>query len=170
RAGGATYYDQAGRRFLEPLKLGLTEPANRRDIPNLAAGYLSPRNPFGLPVKITSGGRLRYNPASEWTGGGLVSNPQDLVRWAKALSEGRALKKPYLDELLAADPNDKKNREWYGLGVFVNRSDLGTSYGHGGWSVGYLSHVVYYPAERVAVAAQVNTDVSDEMLNELTAL
>src|SRR5262249_36331795 len=152
-------YDQARKRFLEPLKLKLTEPANRRDLRNLAAGYLSPGNPLGLPVKITSGGKLRYNPASEWTGGGLGSNPQDLVRWAKALYEGRALKKPYLDELLAADPKDRKKSKWYGLGVSVIQSDLGISYGHGGWSVGYLTHVAYSPAERVAVAAQVNTDV-----------
>src|SRR5262245_1632375 len=107
RAGGQTYYEQARKRFLGPLQLKLTEPADHRHIPNLAAGYLSAKNPFGLPEKITANGKLRYNPATEWTGGGLVSNPQDLVRWAKALYEGRALRKPYLDELLATDPQDK---------------------------------------------------------------
>jgi D-alanyl-D-alanine carboxypeptidase len=106
RAGGTTYYDQVRQRFLEPLELKLTEPADRRDIQHLAAGYLSPKNPFGLPEKITVDGKLRYNPATEWTGGGLVSNPQDLVRWAKALYEGRALQKPYVDELVATDPLD----------------------------------------------------------------
>ncbi len=170
RAGGATYYDQARRRFLEPLQLKLTEPADHRDIPNLAAGYLSPDNPFGLPEKITANGMLRYNPATEWTGGGMVSNPQDLVRWAKALYEGRALGKPYLDELLATDAKDKDKPSKYGLGVHIAESDLGISYGHGGWSVGYLSHVEYYPAQRVAVAVQTNTDVRDDMLGDLKAL
>src|SRR5262249_19125105 len=94
RAGGATYYHQVRKRFLEPVKLKLTEPADHRAIANLAAGYLSARNLFGLPAKITADGKLRYNPATEWTGGGLVSNPQDLVRWAKSLYEGRALGKP----------------------------------------------------------------------------
>jgi D-alanyl-D-alanine carboxypeptidase len=170
RAGRATYYEQVRRRFLEPLKLKLTEPASRRDIPNLAAGYLYSNNPFGLPEKITAGGKLRYNPASEWTGGGLVSNPQDLVRWARALYEGRALGKPNLDELLAADRKDKNKPKKYGLGVSITQNDLGTSYGHGGWSVGYLSHMVYYPAQRVAVAVQVSTDVRDDMLRDVTAL
>jgi D-alanyl-D-alanine carboxypeptidase len=170
RAGGAEYYDQVRQRFLKPLKLALTEPANHRDIPNLAAGYLSPKNPFGLPEKITVDGKLRYNPATEWTGGGLVSNPQDLVYWAKALYEGRALEKPYLAELLATDPKDKDKSSKYGLGVYVTKSALGTSYGHGGWSVGYLSHVVYYPAQRVAVAFQTNTDVRDDMLADLMSL
>lgn len=170
RVGGATYYDQIRRRFLEPLQLKLTEPADRRDIAGLATGYLSPQNPFGLPEKITSGGKLVYNPASEWTGGGLVSNPQDLVRWAKALFEGKALDKPYLDELLATDPKDRDKASKYGLGVYITDSELGTSYGHGGWSVGYLTHVAYYPAQRVAVAVQVNTDIRDDLLGDVQAL
>lgn len=170
RAGGAAYYDQVRKRFLDPLKLTLTEPSDHRDLPNIAAGYVSSSNPFGLPEKITVDGKLRYNPASEWTGGGLVSNPQDLVRWAKALYECRALEKPYLDELLATDPKDEGKSHQYGLGVYITQSDLGTSYGHGGWLVGYLSHVDYYPAERVAAAVQTNTDVRDDMLGDITLL
>ncbi len=152
------------------MNLKLTEPADHRDFPKLAAGYLSPKNPFGLPEKITVDGKLRYNPATEWTGGGLVSNPQDLVRWAKSLFEGRVLEKPYLDELLTTDPKDEAKSSKYGLGVYVTKSDLGTSYGHGGWSVGYLSHVAYYPAQRVAVAVQTNTDVRDDMLGDVMTL
>jgi D-alanyl-D-alanine carboxypeptidase len=170
RAGGASYYDQVRARFLAPLGLKLTEAADHRDIPNLAAGYLAAKNPLGLPEKITADGKLRYNPLSEWTGGGLVSNPQDLARWAKTLYEGRALEKPYLDELLTTDAKDEKKSSKYGLGVFISKSPLGTSYGHGGWSVGYLSHVDYYPAQRVAVAVQTNTDVRDDMLGDLMAL
>ena len=170
RAGGSAYYDQVRQHFLTPLRLTLTEPADHRDIPHLAAGYLSVKNPFGLPEKITADGKLRYNPATEWTGGGMVSNPQDLVRWAKALFEGRALKKPYLAELLATDPKEADKPSKYALGVYVTKDDLGTSYGHGGWNVGYLSHVGYYPAQQVAVAVQTNTDVRDDMLGELLAL
>ena len=59
----------------------------------LAAGYLETQQPFrsagrGSPATTAS---LRYNPATEWTGGGLISNPQDLVRWATLLYEGRAI-------------------------------------------------------------------------------
>lgn len=169
-ASGATYYDQVRLRFLEPLKLTLTQPADHREIQNLASGYLSPKNPFGLPEKIVVDGKLLYNPATEWTGGGLVSNPQDLVRWAKSLYEGRALPKPYLAEMLATDPKDKDKSSKYGLGVYITESDLGVSYGHGGWSVGYLSHVAYYPNQQVAVAVQTNTDIRDDMLGDLISL
>ena len=30
---------------------------------------------------------FRFNPVSEWTGGGLATNPQDLVRWARELDD-----------------------------------------------------------------------------------
>ena len=80
------------------------------------------------------------------------------------------LAKPYLDELLSTDPQDAKKGSKYALGVYLTQSELGTSYGHGGWSVGYLSHVDYYPAQRVALAVQVNTDVRDDMLADLLAL
>lgn len=157
-------------RFLVPLKLTLTEPADHRDIANLAAGYLAVRNPFGLPQKITADGKLRYNPATEWTGGGLVSNPQDLARWAKLLFEGQAMDKPYVQTLLVANSPDKDKPKRYGLGIYITRNEQGVSYGHGGWSVGYLSHVEYFPAERVAVAFQINTDVRDDMLGDLMVL
>jgi len=170
RAGEGTYYDQVSKRFLTPLELTLTEPADHRDIGNLAAGYLSPENPFGLPVKVAEDGELKYNPATEWTGGGLISNPQDLVRWAKAFYEGRALMQPYVAQIVATHPADQKKSSKYGLGTYVTQNALGTSYGHGGWSVGYLSHLAYFPSERVAIAFQVNTDVRDDMLGELMGL
>ena len=171
RAGGAPYYEQLRKRFLEPLKLELTEPADHRDFENIAAGYLAEKNPFGLPPKtIGDDGKLRFNPANEWTGGGLVSNPQDLVRWAKALYEGRALEKPYVDELLATDPADKDKPSRYGLGVFVNKTDAGTAYGHGGWFPGYLTMVEYFPAQRVAIAAQANSDARGDMVGALMVL
>jgi D-alanyl-D-alanine carboxypeptidase len=170
RAGGGPYYEQLQKRLLGPLRLGLTEPANKRDLANLAAGYLAAKNPLGLPPKTLVDGQLRFNPANEWTGGGLVSNPGDLVRWAKALYEGRALARPYVDELVAIDPADKDKPLAYGLGVFVSQDAMGTSYGHGGWFPGYLTYVAYYPAERVAVSAQVNTDVNEALLGDVKQL
>lgn len=170
KAGGATYYDQLRRRFLDPLKLELTEPADRRDLPRLAAGYLAADNPLGLPQKTLENGKLRFHPGNEWTGGGLVSNPQDLVRWAKELYEGRALPQPYLEQLAATDPADRDKPSRYGLGVFVTDGELGRSYGHGGWFPGYLTHLAYYPAKRLALAVQVNTDARDDLQEDIRNL
>ena len=118
---------------------------------------------FGLPRKIAEGGELVFHPGMEWTGGGWVSNPQDLVRWAKAVYEGRALAFPYLDELLSSGyrPQDLSEGKVYGLGVFViDDAELGTRrLGHGGYFPGYNTSMYYYPEYGFAVALQVNTSV-----------
>ena len=148
-------------------------PADRRDLPELACGHLAANNPLALPVTTLIDGQLRFNPANEWTGGGLVSNPQDLARWAKLLYEGKAMPFDYLDELLATSPQDSDKPTRYGLGVFVtDNSKLGRSYGHGGFFPGYLTRMAYYPKQRVAIALQFNTDHPKagalDMLTELT--
>jgi len=158
----SAYYDVLQRRLLDPLDLTLTAPADRRDPPTLAAGYIEGEAPFGLPPKVTRDGALVYNPATEWTGGGLVTNPQDLARWAKALYAGEALPGDYLDDLLDAVPKDSTQQARfgpgvrYGLGVTIRSTELGTAYGHRGWTPGYLSIFEYYPDHAIAVALQVN--------------
>jgi D-alanyl-D-alanine carboxypeptidase len=104
---------------------------------------------------------MAWNPSLEWTGGGLVSNPADLVRWGRALFEGSAIKGNYLDDLLESVPIHKDNPETrYGIAVAIRRDGpFGPSYGHGGWIPGYCSSLRYYPDADVAVAFQVNTDI-----------
>ena len=158
----SAYYDVLRERLLDPLDLARTDPANRPDLPGLAAGYIEGEAPFGLPPKVTRDGALVYNPATEWTGGGLVTNSQDLARWATALYEGAALPGDYRNALLDAVPKDSTQQARYGpdvrygLGVTIRRTALGTAYGHRGWTPGYLSVFEYYPRERLAVAVQVN--------------
>lgn len=157
RATQSTYYGELIQRFLTPLRLSLTGPADRRGLPSLANGYVAGGNPFGLPRKTVSRGMLVVNPIYEWTGGGLVSNPQDLARWAQVLYEGKALKRPYLDDLLGSVSPSRKGRR-YALGVEIDSSDLGPMYGHEGSFPGYRTKMAYFPDYRIAVAMQINTD------------
>ena len=156
------YFDTLNRRFLEPLGLELTVPADRRDLPGLASGYISGQAMFGLPPKVIEDGTLLYNPASEWTGGGLATNAGDLARWAIALYEGQAMQGPYLDALLDGVSKDASQRQLhgedvaYGLGVTLRTTDLGPALGHRGWTPGYLSIFEYYPVHRLAIALQIN--------------
>jgi len=50
---GHSYYEEVTRRFLVPLRLTLTTPSDRLELPGLAAGYLAPDNDFDLPPKTT---------------------------------------------------------------------------------------------------------------------
>ncbi len=168
QVAGRPYEEELERRFLEPLALDATEPSNQRALPRLAAGYTASDNPLGLPAKTTSApGVMAWNPAIEWTGGGLVSTPRDLAVWARALYEGSALSKDYLDELMRSVPVASGVR--YGAGVAIHQqTPLGPSYGHGGTIPGYVSSLRYYPEHRVAVAFQINTDVGvDDAVGKL---
>jgi D-alanyl-D-alanine carboxypeptidase len=104
---------------------------------------------------------MAWDPGLEWTGGGLASTPTDLVVWARALFEGRAMEEPYLEEVLrsvAVSEKDANTR--YGAGVTIHeKGSQGPDWGHGGWIPGYCSSLRYYPSHRVAVAFMVNTDV-----------
>jgi D-alanyl-D-alanine carboxypeptidase len=161
RASGTPYYDELERRFLEPLDLRYTVPQDRRWVPDLAQGYaIQSAELFGVPPRVVDDGNLVFNPLTEWTGGGLFNNPQDLVRWAKALYEGDAMAGEYLEDLLGsvAETGPERPEQAYGLGVGISETPFGTAYGHGGFFPGYLSVMRYLPDRRIAVAMQINTD------------
>jgi len=159
---GHSYYEEIERRFLAPLGLTYTTPSDDFEMDGLATGYLSPDNAFDLPQKtIVRPGVMCWNPAIEWTGGGLISNPRDLVTWAKALYEGNAMEGEYLNQLLDSVPvSDVSTGTRYGIAVAVhNDGPFGQTYGHSGWIPGYCSSLRYYPAYGIAVAFQLNTDI-----------
>jgi len=161
-ATGCSYEETVSRRFLDPLALALTTPSDRCELPGLATGYLAPDNPLGLPARTTRApGVMAWHPGLEWTGGGLVSNPQDLVAWAGALFTGRALPEPYLETLLSsAAVGDEDSGTRYGLAVALHQDGpLGPTYGHSGWIPGYCSNLRYYPHSGLAIAFQINTDI-----------
>lgn len=167
KAAGRSFYEEVEQRFLEPLNLDQTAPSNRRELEGLAAGYTGADNPFGLPQKTTvAPGLMAWDPALEWTGGGFVSTPRDLARWAKALYEGKAMPGVYLDELFRAVPV-VPGQVSYGAAVAIYAATpLGPKYGHGGSIPGYASSMRYYPAHRFAVAFQVNTDAGQDEFAE----
>ena len=159
---GNSYNQELRERFLNPLELKNTDPSYHNMLTGLAAGYIKSPLGFDLPPKVVQNNRLVYNPATEWTGGGLVTNSGDLAFWAKTLYEGRAMKAHYLDQLLNFVPKDSSQKAQYGpevgygLGVTTRVTPLGKAYGHRGWTPGYLSIFEYYPQYKMAVAIQVN--------------
>lgn len=176
-AAGRTYYDLVTERFLAPLGLVDTAPSNSRRITGLAVGYTSDSNPFGLPPRtMDETGRLLWDPAMEWTGGGLVSTSPDLAAWGHSLFGGTASAMPGLDRLLdglAISPDAPGIL--YGAGVAIYaQTPRGTVYGHGGWIPGYVSSLRHYADPGVTVVFQINTDVgifddSTDLVPELEA-
>lgn len=168
KASQSPYYSELAARFLKPLHLERTSPLNRRDVEGLATGYApESQRLFGLPLEIVNDGQLAFDPSLEWTGGGLVSTSEDLVRWAVALFSGKALPSKQVDEMLhsIAVPehySDDPGRDYgYGLGINVAHTSLGVAYRHGGFFPGYNSMLAYFPDTGIAVAMQINTDQSN---------
>lgn len=151
----STYYQELQKRILIPHGLTNTLAQDRQILPGLIPGYTNFLGIFGKEaVKTVTEGKMIYNPKFEWTGGGIITNSGDLVRWAKLLYEGKLASKPYLDELLEHDPSISN----YGLGVFSHDTELGPVFGHRGIMPGYLTVMNYFADYKFAVAAQFNRD------------
>lgn len=158
---GKKYYAEATRRILKPLKFERTFPQDRREIKGLIQGYAGEKNPFGGTDAMIKDGKFAINPQFEWTGDGMVSNSEELARWAKAIYEGKAFDASLLPQVLGGVAAPALGREAkYGLGVIIRLTRAGLTYGHSGYFPGYLTEVMYFPEHKIAVAVQVNTSVS----------
>ncbi len=178
KAGGFGLMEEVTRRFLYPLQLGHTAPASGSLHAGVVQGYLyqpeawstkSPTpgvSPLLLPSTALEQGIFRWNPLSEWAGGGFISNSSDLARWAWMLYQGRALPLA-VDGLMVRDAELHMGPEGsaYGLGVAIRHSARGREWSHNGVYPGYRSAMLYFPDCHIAVAFQMNSDrlTSDEL-------
>jgi D-alanyl-D-alanine carboxypeptidase len=137
-----------------------TFPQDSRVIKGLIQGYAGENNPFGGTDAMIRNGKFAINPQFEWTGGGMVSNSEDLARWAKTMYEGKAFDPKLLPQMLGGVSAPMLGRETkYGLGVIIRPTRAGLSYGHSGFFPGYMTDVMYFPEHKIAVAVQVNSSV-----------
>src|SRR5687767_15746946 len=156
---GRAFYNLARERVLRPAALAATVPSDARVIAGLANGYAGANNPFGGSDAMLVNGRMVINPQFEWTGGGMASTASDLARWGKRLYEGGAFDASMLPKLLDGVPARLGQNTKYGLGVIIRETALGTLYGHSGFFPGYQAEMLYMPAQKAAVAFQVNSSV-----------
>jgi D-alanyl-D-alanine carboxypeptidase len=156
---GKSYYELARERILRPAQLNETVSSDARVIPGLANGYAGANNPFGGSDAMLVDGRMVINPQFEWTGGGMASSARDLARWGKRLYDGAAFDASMLPKLLEGVPARLGQNTKYGLGVIIRETPLGTLYGHSGFFPGYQAEVLYLPAQKAAIAFQVNSSV-----------
>lgn len=161
---GKKYYELANNRILKPLKFKRTFPQDRRILKGLIQGYAGEGNEFTGKDKVLENGKFVINPQFEWTGGGMVSNAEDLARWAKLMYEGKAFDASLVSEMLNGIPAKLGRDSKYGLGVIIRKSQTGVlTYGHSGFFPGYLSEMMYFPEHKISVAIQVNSSVPQNL-------
>lgn len=164
RITGRKFYDEANRRLIKPLKLSDTIPQEGPVMKGVIQGYAGANNPFGGKDAMIENGKFVINPQLEWTGGGYASTSLDLARWAKMMYEGKAYDASLLPQVLDGVAAPMLGRETkYGLGVIIRKTQAGTSYGHSGFFPGYLTDMMYFPEQKIAVAVQVNTSVGKDL-------
>jgi D-alanyl-D-alanine carboxypeptidase len=157
RVTGKRFYDEATRRFVKPYKLVNTFPQNSRSLAGLVQGYAGENNPFGGTDRMITNGKFAINPQFEWTGGGWVTNSEDLARWAKLMYEGNAFDVKMVGPMLDGVPAKLGKGVKYGLGVIIRPTPAGITYGHSGFFPGYLTDFMYFPDRKIAIAVQVNS-------------
>jgi D-alanyl-D-alanine carboxypeptidase len=157
---GRKFYDEANRRVLKPLQLKDTIPQDGPRLKGVIQGYAGPNNPFGGTDAMIVNGKFAINPQFEWTGGGYVSTAQDLARWARMYYEGKAFSPELLPQVLDGVAAPMLGRETkYGLAAIIRKTTAGTAYGHSGFFPGYMTDMMYFPEQKIALAVQVNTSV-----------
>jgi len=153
---GQPWVEVVRDQFLLPFGLADTEPSDQRALDRLATGFTSMAGP--VMRTLDPEGRLIFHPGIEGAGGGFVTTAADLARWGRLLWSGGAMEAPYLHAMLQGTDTGAPGRS-YGLGVGIDRTGAEEVRGHGGWIPGYVASLRYYPAQDVAIAIQINTDV-----------
>jgi CubicO group peptidase (beta-lactamase class C family) len=110
---------------------------------------------------VVDGGRWWRSPPENmsWArgDGGLCGTARDLVRWIRALAQGRALSEDSYRRMIASEPTADGITPAYGFGLsLVPLDDRIARIGHHGAMAGFTAMLDYYPADDLAIAVLVN--------------
>ncbi|MBO6576847.1 MAG: beta-lactamase family protein [Rhodothermales bacterium] len=151
QASGDEYYTLLEERILDPHGLSRVRAQRESVLQDIATGY------SGRGSTIKKDGRMKFDPRSEWTGGGLVTTPTMLVEFMAALGEGRIVSPDSFRRMVELGWQNPEHPAFhYGLGLFVDNH--GETLSHGGLWPGFRSHMVYDVPTGIAVAIQTNRD------------
>jgi CubicO group peptidase (beta-lactamase class C family) len=91
-------------------------------------------------------------------GGGLISTPEDLVRFASAVSGGTVLNSKSLSEMFAEQKTNGGKPTRYGLGWYLYEMEGRKLVGHSGAQPGFGTMLLMEPKQGIAVALMANLE------------
>ncbi|MFF8835457.1 serine hydrolase domain-containing protein [Streptomyces sp. NPDC015130] len=94
-----------------------------------------------------------WNPSWAWAAGAMISNLQDLRRWAKIVATGELLTPETQAQRLKTLPTGFPGTT-YGLGILKTDGWIG----HNGSLPGYETVTVYLPSQKATLVLMLNTD------------
>ncbi len=184
RVTGNSYGAELQRRFFTPLALTNTfyspnvYPKTVTD--RMVSGYWDNTGPGNEPFKRFIGVDMRVADMS-WAGaaGGIVSTPQDVIRWVRALYKGGMLAPKQRRELMSVvsvrsgkpipttSPSDPQA---FGLGVgLTTKPKMGTFWYYQGETLGYRMIYAWFPASNVVFAVGANSQPTVNHIGDLMA-
>ncbi len=136
------------------------QPLSKDKLSQIAFGY----NHHNLQLP---GGN---NIMPELSAAGLWTTPSDLARFGieimKALKSESTLLKQNTAQLMTTKAYENSP---YGLGLAVNQSKKGLTFGHGGSNFAYHSNMVFCPADGSGIVVMQNSDIGARLCDEVTS-
>lgn len=141
KATGSTFAEVLRSRILDPLGLNNTFFAPQEQIPG---GYVN--GYWDYDNNNTLDDVTAVNLSSGWTAGAIVSNTQDLTKFAQALFGGELLSSDSLNQMLNFVDIGLGDSFKYGLGLTsLEVEGIGKAWGHKGDAAGHGSQWWYFP-------------------------
>lgn len=150
KVSGHRIEDVIHHRVLRPSHLGHT-------LFPTGPGFPEP-HPRGYTNQTLSGeteDATDWNPSWAWSAGAMISDLQDLRRWARIVATGELLSPATQAQRLRTLPTGIPGLS-YGLGIF----ETGGWIGHNGSLPGYETVTVHLPSQRATLVIMINTDIT----------
>jgi D-alanyl-D-alanine carboxypeptidase len=174
RATGNSYASEIRRRFLNDPSLGLTSTYYDPDLSppaitaRMTAGYFFSTDPDNAALGPLLGKDMRPFSLSWAQGAGaIVSTPEDVTRWCRALYEGSVLPPKQRGEMmtLVSQTSGKpiafttaKDPRGFGLGVgAIFMPKMGHIWFYEGMTLGYRMTYVYLAKQHAVIAVGLNS-------------
>ncbi|TYT26648.1 serine hydrolase [Luteimonas viscosa] len=149
-ASGKPWHVYLDEVFFQPLGMSHTGYGNEADA-------VIPRHVGGYSRKDDHWTRAMYLSMTQpHAAGGLVSTVDDLLRWNRALHEGRVLEDAGYRAMIT--PVGKAAESGYGFGIFTGTLRGEPQLWHGGGIPGFSSYLLYLPGSDITVAVLYNAD------------
>lgn len=157
---GQSYFDYMKENIFKPAGMNTTYfDFYNQIIPNRASGYT--KNRFR---------KIENAPLADLTikfpGGGILSNIDDMLKFAKAIFNNTLIKKSTLDSMLVPVKLSNGETKNYGLGISIGvDNEKRKFFGHSGAGTGFVSQILFYPDEKIAAVHLMN--LKDRNLDNL---
>jgi CubicO group peptidase (beta-lactamase class C family) len=146
------FSDYLRKYIFQPAEMNSTSPEYQSEIVvNKARGY--DKNSYRI---------IQNAPLSDVSikiaGGGLISTPEDLLKFSNCLLDGKLIKRSTLDTMLVPTKLANGAVLESGLGFEIKTDEYGRQFfGHYGHGTGFMTLLAIYPKDSVAAVDFVNT-------------